>query len=77
MRSAWKSAAVVALGLSLASFAYGATVSGTVKGPEGKPFKGAFVEAQDMDSRVATIVLPTKTGDLTSKIWLKGNTNCW
>ena len=46
MRSAWKSAAVVALGLSLASFAYGATVSGTVKGPDGKPLKGAFVEAQ-------------------------------
>ena len=62
MRLALMSAAVLALVLSVTSFAYGATISGTVKGPDGKPFKGAFVEAQDMDSRVATTVLSDKDG---------------
>ena len=54
--------ALIALVLSLASITYGATISGTVKGPDGKPFKGAFVEAQDMDSRIATNVLSDKDG---------------
>src|SRR5579863_7637399 len=62
MRPACKSAAFIALVLFLASIAYGATISGTVKGPDGKPFKGAFVEAQDMDSRIATNVLSDKDG---------------
>jgi len=29
------------------SFAYGATITGSVKGPDGAPFKGAFVQAQN------------------------------
>src|SRR5271169_136938 len=62
MRPACKSAALIALVLFFASIAYGATISGTVKGPDGKPFKGAFVEAQDMDSRIATNVLSDKNG---------------
>src|ERR1700687_5971206 len=62
MRPALKSAALVALVLSVASITYGATVSGTVKGPDGKPLKGAFVEAQEMDSRIATNVLSDKDG---------------
>jgi virginiamycin B lyase len=62
MRPAYKSTALVGIVLSFASIAYGATVSGTVKGPDGKPFKGAFVEAQDMDSRIATNVLSDKDG---------------
>ena len=62
MRPAWIIATVFALVLSIHPFAYGATISGTVKGPDGKPSKGAFVEAQDMDSRVATNVLSDKDG---------------
>ena len=46
----------------LASFAYGATVTGTVKGPRGAPFKGAFVEAQNMKTRITVIVLSDKDG---------------
>src|SRR5215472_2247704 len=57
MRPAWKSAALIGLVVLLASVAYGGTISGTVKGPDGKPFKGAFVEAQDVDSRITTNVL--------------------
>src|SRR3984893_9257978 len=62
MRPAYKSTALVGIVLSFASVAFGATISGTVKGPDGKPFKGAFVEAQDMDSRIATNVLSDKDG---------------
>src|ERR1700733_10705982 len=60
MRATFKAAALAALVVCLSPIAYGATVSGTVKGPDGKPFKGAFVEAQDMDSRIATNVLSDK-----------------
>src|SRR5258708_3640886 len=62
MRPASKCAALVALALSLTSIAYGATISGTVNGPDRKPFKGAFVEVQDIDSRIATNVLSDKDG---------------
>ena len=49
--------------LSLAPFADSATISGTVKGPDGKPFKGAFVEAQnlfDHDVKSRAIVRPPR-----------------
>ena len=62
MRSFSKSAALSVFVLALSSVAHGATISGTVKGPDGKPFKGAFVEAQDTDSRIATVVLSDKDG---------------
>ncbi len=62
MHPNWKSAYLIALLLSFASIGHCATISGTVKGPDGKPFKGAFVEAQDMDSRIATNVLSDKDG---------------
>ncbi len=62
MRPAWKSAALIGLMLSLVSFAYGGTIAGTVKGSDGKPFKGAFVEAQDVDSRITTNVLSDRDG---------------
>src|SRR5271165_6125458 len=62
MRPAYKSAALITFVFFISSIAYGATISGTVKGPDGKPFKGAFVEAQDMDSRIATNVLSDKDG---------------
>ena len=35
-----------------ASAAFGATVAGTVKGPDGAAFKGAFVEFQNTQNRV-------------------------
>ena len=62
MRATFKAAALAALVVCLSPIAYGANISGTVKGPDGKPFKGAFVEAQDMDSRIATVVLSDKDG---------------
>jgi virginiamycin B lyase len=62
MRSLSKSAALSIFVLALSSVAHSATISGTVKGPDGKPFKAAFVEAQDTDSRIATVVLSDKDG---------------
>jgi virginiamycin B lyase len=57
-----KCATLVVLLFSIAWMAHGSTISGTVKGPDGSPYKGAFVEAQDMDSRITTVVLSDKNG---------------
>lgn len=62
MRLAGKTAVLAALLSCLASLAYGATISGTVKGPDGKLFKGAFVEAQNLDSRITVNVLSGPDG---------------
>src|SRR5260221_9772127 len=57
-----------ALGLVLlsASLGYGAsvgTISGTVKGPDGSPFRGAFVRAQNENSKITVSVLSDKRGE--------------
>src|SRR5260370_7957536 len=44
------------------SFAYGATIAGSVKGPDGAPFKGAFVQAQSTKTRITVNVLSQKDG---------------
>ena len=41
---------------------YGATISGTVKGTDGAPFPGAFVEAQNTKTRITVIVLSDTRG---------------
>ena len=48
--------------LFFTSIAHGATVTGTVKGPGGAPFKGAFVEAQNKKTRITVNVLSDKDG---------------
>ena len=50
--------AVVLLG----SVCQGATISGTVKGVDGAPFQGAFVEAQNSKTKITTIVLSDGQG---------------
>src|SRR5712671_7458769 len=62
MRPATKVLGLVGLIFSLASFVCGATISGSVKGPDGKLFKGAFVEAQNLESRITVNVLSDKDG---------------
>src|SRR6266699_2087984 len=62
MRPATKVLGLAGLILSVASLAYGATISGTVKGPDGKSFKGAFVAAQNLESRITVNVLSDKDG---------------
>jgi virginiamycin B lyase len=43
-------------------FAYGATVTGTVKGPDGTSFRGAFVQAQNSGTKIMVSVLTDKDG---------------
>jgi virginiamycin B lyase len=45
-----------------ASACYAGTITGTVKGIDGAPFQGAFVEAQNTKSRITTIVLSNSQG---------------
>ncbi len=42
--------------------AHAATVSGTVKGPDGAPFRGAFIQAQHAGTKITTSVLSDRQG---------------
>jgi virginiamycin B lyase len=46
----------------LASFSHAATITGTVKGPDGTPFEGAFVQAQNTQTKIMVNVLSDKEG---------------
>src|SRR6266550_4428369 len=62
MRTACSFACVLTLGLLPASLALGATVAGTVKVPDGAPFRGAFVQAQNSATKIMVSVLSDRTG---------------
>ena len=57
--SALLSAAIL---LAAASTARAATISGTVIGPDGQPFRAAFVEAQNLKTKITTYVLSQNDG---------------
>jgi virginiamycin B lyase len=61
MRKLLSAACMVLLGAST-GYAAG-TISGTVKGPDGAAFKGAFVRAQHVKTKVTTSVLSDKDGN--------------
>ena len=44
------------------SLAFGATVTGTVKAPDGAPFRGAFVQAQNSATKIMVSVLSDRMG---------------
>ena len=46
----------------LASLSYGASIQGTVKGPDGSSFQDAFVEAQNSKTKITTIVVSDSQG---------------
>jgi virginiamycin B lyase len=52
----------VALTACLASAAWGATVTGSVTGPDGKPFMGAFVVAENAQNKMTVNVLSDQQG---------------
>src|SRR6202158_5711164 len=52
----------ITLVFCVASLAYGAEITGTVKGPDGAPFKGAFVQARNTKTRITVSVLSRKEG---------------
>src|SRR5712691_12234150 len=47
---------------SLTLPAFGATITGTVKGPDGKPFMGAFVVAENTQNKMTVTVLSDSQG---------------
>jgi virginiamycin B lyase len=53
---------LLSLVLGIASLGYGAEVTGTVKGPDGAPFMGAFVQARNAKSKITVNVLSRKDG---------------
>jgi len=62
MRSQRRFLSLAGLLFFAAAATYGATITGTVKGTEGAPFQGAFVEAQNTKTRITTIVLSASRG---------------
>ncbi len=62
MRSKPKFLALVGLGLFFAASCYGASVSGTVKGPDGAPVEGAFIQAQNTKTKMSFFVLSDHQG---------------
>src|SRR5713101_7790164 len=62
MRTVSKLVAVVSLVVLFSSLADAATVTGTVKGPDGTPFEGAFVQAINAKTHITISVLSDKQG---------------
>jgi virginiamycin B lyase len=62
MRSASKLVAFVILVAVFSSLAHAATVTGNVKGPDGAPFEGAFVQAINAKTHISVSVLSDKQG---------------
>src|SRR5271165_5109399 len=46
----------------IASACYGATITGTVKGPDGSPAKSVFVQAQNTKTKITTYVMSDAQG---------------
>jgi virginiamycin B lyase len=62
MTSTFKFIGLSAAILALAAVAGAASVTGTVNGPDGTPFRGAFVQAQNSSTHVLVSVLTGKDG---------------
>ena len=62
MRAASGFVGVLTLALLPGSLALGATVTGTVKAPDGAPFRGAFVQAQNSNTKIMVSVLSDRLG---------------
>src|SRR3984893_12807266 len=62
MKLASRFAGVMILSFCAGAYASAATVTGSVKSPDGTPFRGAFVQAQNTGTRVLVSVLTDKDG---------------
>ena len=58
----YKVAAFLTLTVSLTSGAFAATIAGSVNGPDGKPFMGAFVVAENTQNKMTISVLSDEEG---------------
>jgi virginiamycin B lyase len=55
----------------------GGTITGTVKGPDGNSFRGAFVRAQDTKTKITTMVLSNKDGKYVVDNLAPGTYDVW
>src|ERR1700694_5886084 len=62
MRSQIRLLALMSAIVLLGSVCHSATITGTVKGVDGAPFQGAFVEAQNTKTKITVIVLTDSQG---------------
>ena len=62
MRPQSKFLVFLGLAVFLAASCYGASVSGTVKGPDGAPVQGAFIQAQNTKTKISYFVLSDGQG---------------
>jgi streptogramin lyase len=62
MKTLFKAMGLVILIASLANAAFSGVISGTVKGPDGSAFKGAFVRAQSAKTKITVNVLTDRNG---------------
>ena len=62
MRIQTKLFALLSLALFLAGSCYGASVSGIVKGPDGAPLEGAFIQVQNTKTKISFFVLSDRQG---------------
>jgi virginiamycin B lyase len=65
MRSQGKLLTLMILFIFVSSASYGATITGTVKGPDGAPFQGAFVQAQNTKTKMTFMALSGTDGHFT------------
>src|SRR6266853_3862532 len=56
------SLAIISLFVSSGYAAAGGSIAGTIKGADGSPFKAAFVRAQNVQTKMVTIVLSNAQG---------------
>src|ERR1700681_4796236 len=62
MRLRTKFLALLSSVILFGSACYAASIAGSVKGPDGAPFEGAFVQAQNTKTRMWFIVLTDSQG---------------
>jgi virginiamycin B lyase len=67
MRAIFSGLALSTSMLALMTAAQAATIAGTVKGPDGAAFRGAFVTAQNISTKISTNVLSQGDGHYTIK----------
>jgi len=68
---------ILSLFATVAPAAAGGNISGTVKGPDGAPFKAAFVRAQNMQTKMVTIVLSNAQGKYLVNNLVPGTYDVW
>src|SRR5437868_10750186 len=60
--STWLPLGVLGFAVSAASYADAATLTGTVTGPDGAPFRAAFVQARNAKTKITVSVLSDNQG---------------